>query len=88
MPIKPDLGSWRNRKPTGTCSSIPKELRIAAQRAQDPDPHPIFFLFLREPRNQGFREIYFLFEFQEENKIKHTIEQIFVLGKHSKSSQL
>lgn len=49
---------------------------------------PFFFLFLREPRNQGFREIYFLFEFQEENKIKHTIEQIFVLGKHSKSSQL
>lgn len=51
--------------------------------AQSP-PHPFF---LREPRNQGFSEINFLFEFQEEKKIKHTIEQIFVLGKHSKSSQ-
>ena len=47
-----------------------------------------FFFFLREPRNQGFSEIYFLFEFKEENKIKHTTEPIFVLGKHSKSSQL
>lgn len=53
--------------------------------AQSPPPHPFF---LREPRNQGFSEIYFLFEFQEENKIKQTIEHIFVLGKHSKSSQL